>query len=134
MSPPNRRHDSGSIISDEAATEGMRASLAPIPLSTVPVPFWKNLVAGGGAGLLEIACMYPTDVSSSTLVRIVTLIQRNFLSSFVRASTLFINVLCCAFCVDVILVFFYSVISSGCHFVVKYSVRRAQPKIDVLAR
>lgn len=25
-------------------------------------PFWKNLVAGGGAGLVEIACMYPTDV------------------------------------------------------------------------
>lgn len=28
-------------------------------------PFWKNLVAGGGAGLVEIMCMYPTDVSAS---------------------------------------------------------------------
>ena len=33
-----------------------------------PPPFWKNLVAGGGAGLLEILCMYPTDVSSSSFV------------------------------------------------------------------
>ncbi|CBJ29164.1 conserved unknown protein [Ectocarpus siliculosus] len=35
----------------------------PIPESSTP--FWKNLVAGGGAGLVEIACMYPTDVAKT---------------------------------------------------------------------
>jgi len=25
-------------------------------------PFWKNVVAGGSAGIMEILCMYPTDV------------------------------------------------------------------------
>lgn len=39
----------------------------PPPPVEVTLPFWKNLVAGGGAGLLEIACMYPTDVSVSCL-------------------------------------------------------------------
>eukprot|EP00752_Nemacystus_decipiens_P003973 g3639.t1 len=33
--------------------------------SAPPPPFWKNLVAGGGAGLLEILCMYPTDVAKT---------------------------------------------------------------------
>ena len=25
-------------------------------------PFWKNVVAGGGAGIIEILVMYPTDL------------------------------------------------------------------------
>jgi len=27
-----------------------------------PLPFWKQLLAGGSAGIVEILCMYPTDV------------------------------------------------------------------------
>eukprot|EP00904_Undaria_pinnatifida_P010595 jgi/Undpi1/6666/HiC_scaffold_20.g09145.m1 len=38
---------------------------SPPPPVEVTLPFWKNLVAGGGAGLLEIACMYPTDVAKT---------------------------------------------------------------------
>lgn len=40
----------------------------PPPVTGPTLPFWKTLVAGGGAGLLEIACMYPTDVSTFFIV------------------------------------------------------------------
>ncbi|CAM9493488.1 unnamed protein product [Discosporangium mesarthrocarpum] len=29
------------------------------------VPFWKHVAAGGGAGIMEILCMYPTDVAKT---------------------------------------------------------------------
>ncbi len=32
-----------------------------------PVPFWKNLVAGGGAGAIEICVMFPLDVIKAAL-------------------------------------------------------------------
>lgn len=38
--------------------------MEPVPQQAA-LPFWKNLVAGGGAGLMEIACMYPTDVAKT---------------------------------------------------------------------
>ncbi|CAM9795590.1 unnamed protein product, partial [Hapterophycus canaliculatus] len=37
----------------------------PTPAPGSAPPFWKNVVAGGGAGLVEIACMYPTDVAKT---------------------------------------------------------------------
>jgi solute carrier family 25 2-oxodicarboxylate transporter 21 len=31
-------------------------------MATEPLPFYKTLIAGGSAGILEICCMYPLDV------------------------------------------------------------------------
>lgn len=45
--------------------------MEPVPQQAA-LPFWKNLVAGGGAGLMEIACMYPTDVSCSAVLVVCT--------------------------------------------------------------
>jgi solute carrier family 25 2-oxodicarboxylate transporter 21 len=39
------------------------------PTSTSSTPFWKNLVAGGTAGIAEVLCMYPTDVAKTRQVR-----------------------------------------------------------------
>jgi len=42
--------------------EGMSSgSKSEAPAKKV-IPFWKNLVAGGGAGVLEVIIMYPLDV------------------------------------------------------------------------
>ncbi|CAM9668300.1 unnamed protein product [Phaeothamnion confervicola] len=38
--------------------------MAPPPSST-PLPFWKTVIAGGTAGVVEILCMYPTDVAKT---------------------------------------------------------------------
>ena len=79
VSPPACATDEGasSHKSTSEYSSTARASFSPnMPLegrptqrrtsqqSAPPPPFWKNLVAGGGAGLLEIMCMYPTDVSA----------------------------------------------------------------------
>ncbi|EDQ85660.1 uncharacterized protein MONBRDRAFT_34188 [Monosiga brevicollis MX1] len=34
-------------------------------MAAEPLPFWKSLVAGGAAGVVEIAMMYPTDVAKT---------------------------------------------------------------------
>ncbi|CAN0364230.1 unnamed protein product [Ascophyllum nodosum] len=53
-------------VGKPAAGSGDQGKMTP-PNGTAaaPIPFWKNLVAGGGAGLMEIACMYPTDVAKT---------------------------------------------------------------------
>jgi solute carrier family 25 2-oxodicarboxylate transporter 21 len=44
------------------------------------VPFWKNLVAGGGAGVLEVVIMYPLDVVK-TRSQLSTTSQRGVLAT-----------------------------------------------------
>ena len=73
---------------------------SPPPPVEVTLPFWKNLVAGGGAGLLEIACMYPTDVSvMCVMLRVdVILCVRPFMKHLMRRCCCCCCCCCCCFC------------------------------------
>lgn len=73
----------------------------PPPPVEATLPFWKNLVAGGGAGLVEIACMYPTDVSVSCLrvdVILFWFVWLLFHHLRVRSIFLFTAPCCCCWC------------------------------------
>lgn len=73
-----QREEEEAVVHNNNGTAGALASEMPLevrcppdgrgtPIPESSTPFWKNLVAGGGAGLVEIACMYPTDVRCDDL-------------------------------------------------------------------